>query len=93
MVSFMARSQTVETQKVAMTSTTQAATFEGGVQGVYLSSDADCFVDFDQPSDTGSYLIKANVAYPFFDFRSGSVSKVYAQTATTGNLYILGVRN
>ena len=76
-----------------MTTTTAHATFEGGVQQVYLSADADCFVDFDQPSDTGSLLIKANLAPARIEFRGGSIKKIYAQTgSSTGNLYILGVR-
>lgn len=90
----MALYQTAETQKLAMTTDTAAATFEGGVQQVYLSADADCYVDFDQPSDTGSLLIKANLAPVRIDFRGGSITKIHAQAATgTGNLYILGVRN
>lgn len=90
----MARDQGVETQKLALTTSDAHATFEGGCQGFYLSADADCYVDFDQPSDTGSFLIKANVAYPKFDFRGSNVQKIHARTvSSTGNLFIVGVRN
>ena len=90
----MSASQGVETQTIATTTSDKEATFEGGCQGFYISSDADSYVDFDQPTDTGSFLIKANIAYPKFDFRGANVKKVHARAVTgTGNIYLIGVRN
>mgnify|MGYP003394729481 CR=1 FL=1 len=85
----------VETQIIAFVNTgDKEATFEGGCQGFYLSATADVYVDFDQPTDTGSFLIKANIAYPKFDFRGANVQKVHAMGVSgSGNLHIIGVRN
>ena len=90
----MAKDQGVETQFVSFEDgIDDEATFEGGCQGFYLSATADCFVDFDQPSDDGSFLIKANIAYPIFDFKGSNVQKVHVRGSTgSGNLHILGVR-
>lgn len=84
----------VETQIVAFNNTSdKEATFAGGCSGFYFSTTADVFVDFDQPVDDGSFLIKANIAYPFFDFRNGSVNKIHVKGSSgSGNLHILGVR-
>lgn len=90
----MAAYQAVETQIIAFNNTaTLAATFEGGCSRFYFSSTADVYVDFDQPTDDGSFLIKANIAYGEFDFKGASIRKIYAKgTGGTGNLHILGVR-
>lgn len=86
--------QGVETQIIAFNNTNdKEATFEGGCDGFYLSATADVLVDFDQPTDAGSFLIKANIAYPFFEFRGVSVQKVHAMGSSgSGNLHIIGVR-
>lgn len=90
----MAADQKAETQIIAFTNTSDtAATFESGCSRFYFSSTADVFVDFDQPTDAGSFLIKANIAYPGVDFLGGSVKKIHAKgTSGSGNLHILGVR-
>lgn len=87
----MANFQPTETQLIAFTSTADShATFDGGCGGFYLSSTADVFVDFNQPTDAGSFLIKANIAYPKFEL---SASKVHAKGSSgSGNLHIIGVR-
>ena len=87
-------SQGVETQLIAFVSTADTeATFAGGCKGFFLSATADVLVDFDQPTDTGSFLVKANIAYPFFDFSNTNVQKVHAKGSSgSGNLHIIGVR-
>ena len=84
-----------ETQTIAFVSTAdKEAAFAGGCQGFYFSATADVLVDFDQPTDSGSFLIKANIAYPKFDFRKSNVLKVHAMGSSgSGTLYIIGVRN
>lgn len=89
----MARDQGVETQMVAFTATNQEATFEGGIKGCYLVATADCYVDFDQPTDTGSLLIKANLAPVFLEFKGSIINKVHVMRVSgNGNLHILGIR-
>lgn len=88
----MARDQGIETAQIAVTTTAKSATFEGGIQQAYLSADADCFVDFDDPATTGSLLLKANQAPVRISFGGCNVQKVWAICASTANLYILGVR-
>lgn len=90
----MAADQKAETQIISFTNTADnEATFAGGCSRFYFSTSADVFVDFDQPCDTGSFLVKANIAYPAFDFMGGSVNKIHAKgSAGSGSLYILGVR-
>lgn len=89
----MARDQAQETQKMAVTAAANYATFEGGIQQAYLSSDADCFVDFDEVAMTSSLLLKANQAPVRISFGGSNVQKVWAITSGgSANLYILGVR-
>ena len=92
----MAATQTAEAQKISATSTAKYATFDGGIQQCYISSDADIYVSFDDqvPVSSGNaLLIKANLAPVRIDFRGGSVQKVWAITASTANVYVLGTRN
>lgn len=92
-VIYIAQFDSTETQKLAVTTTDGEATFAGGIQECYLVADADCFVDFDVPADTGSLLIKANLAPARIAFHGGNIKKVHAITASgTANLYILGTR-
>lgn len=90
----MAQYDSLETQTISVTTTSKAATFDGGINECYLVTDADCFVDFDIPSiANSSLLIKANLAPARIVFSNGSVKKITAITASsTANLYILGVR-
>jgi len=92
----MANYEITECAKIAATSTAKSATFSGGIQQVYISADADVYISFDEtiPVVTGaSLLIKANLAPVRIDFRGGNVQQVWAITSSTGNVYILGVRN
>lgn len=90
----MASYEPIETQALSVSSTMSVATFEGGIQSVKFSTTTDVLVDFDQPSDAGSFLVKANVNDNQIDFHGANVKKIYAQTTGgTGTLYILGIRN
>ncbi len=87
--------RTTETAVIAVVATgDKFATLSSGAQKVYLVSDADCFIEFDQPAMASrSFLIKANQHPAEFEFSGGNVNKVHAITATgTANLYILAVR-
>lgn len=89
----MARADGVETQMVAFTAADQHATFEGGIKACYLVATADCYVDFDQPTDTGSLLIKANLAPVLLEFKGSTISKIHVRRVSgDGNLHILGLR-
>lgn len=90
----MAANRVTETAKVSVTTTDNYATFQGAQQ-LYLVTDADCFIDFDQPAVANrSLLLKANQAPVFFDLRGGSVGQVHAITASsTANLYIMAAYN
>lgn len=91
----MAEYQTVETEQIAATSSSKAAEFEGGVQRVYITADADCYVDFDQPAVTSrSYLVDVSAgSHLEFDFGKSSVKSVTAITGGgSANVYIVAVR-
>ena len=90
----MARDQSLETQTISVSTTSGVipATFEGGVQQVYLTTTADCNVSFDDPATTSDLLIKANLQPVRISFGGANVQKIYAVSSGTGTLYILGVR-
>ena len=78
----MANFQSVETQLLSVDDTgTSVATFEGGIQAVSFScTDNDVYVDFDQPADAGSFLIKKDVTHDQISFPRGNVQKIYYST-------------
>ena len=79
-----------ETRKMALTTTMKVEDFVTGCSGLYLVADGDCVVDFDQPSDVGSFLVKANILY---ELEKIQFTKLYAITlSSTANLYILAFR-
>lgn len=89
----MANFSSQETYKLAVTASNNYATFDGGVQQVYLVADADCFVDFDAVTSNSSMLIKANLAPVRISFGGSNVQQIHAKTGGgSANLYILGVR-
>lgn len=89
----MANWQGVETQKLVANGTAKSATFEGGIQGCYVVSDADCFIDFDNVAQSSSLLIKANQAPAQILFPKSNVTKVWAITGgATANVYLMGIR-
>lgn len=85
----MASDKAVETRKVAATTTNKEENFVTGCKGVCITADGDCVVDFDQPCDAGSFLIKANtpVCLPAY------FTKFNVMTLTgTANVYIIAFR-
>ena len=91
----MAKDQITENALIAVTTTAKNATFTGGIQRVYMTADADCFVSFDEnvAVANSSFLLKANLKPAEFNFEGGNIQKVWAITAAgTANLYLLGVR-
>lgn len=86
----MATWDKIDTRKLAVTTSDKAEDFGRPCTSVIVSSDADCFIDFDAPADTGGILIKANQNPVQLNV---SFTKLHAITATGGaNLYIAGVR-
>lgn len=90
----MASYDTTETQQLTLGGTDTNATFPGGIQGCFLISTADCYVDFDQPAVTSrSFLLKANTMTNLIDFSKGSIQKVHGiTTGGAATLHILGLR-
>lgn len=91
----MANFQTTENAKISATSTAQAATFPGGIQRVYIVSDADVYISFDETVAVvgQSLLIKANIQPVEINFFNGNVQKLWAICSSTANVYLLGVRS
>lgn len=93
----MARDRSIEFAKLSATTSSgvTAANFEGGIQQLYVTSDAaNCFISFDQPcvNSKEGVLLAANTPFRF-DFGSSNVQNVYVETSTsTANVYLMGVR-
>ncbi len=85
----MADFHAVDTRKIAATSTDKSENFITKCKRVVLSSDGDCFVDFDENADTGSFFIKGNQSPIAFDVE---FTQVHVVASTTANLYILAIR-
>jgi hypothetical protein len=91
----MAQDQSVESQTIAVTSTSGglAANFQGGIQQAYISSTVDCYVSFDDTATNSDLLIKANLQPVRISFGGANVQNIYAlATGSSGTVYILGVR-
>lgn len=85
-----AQDDATDSRKIAVTTSDIEENFNSLCDGVYLIADADCFVDFDKPADTGSLLVKANIFYPMYKVQ---FTRLHAITAAgTANLYVLAIR-
>lgn len=92
----MAKYEVTESCKISAVNTSdQYQTFDGGIQKVYMVSDADVFIDFDRPaSTTSSLLLKANMQPTEINFDRGTVMTVHAKTGTgSANVYLMGIRH
>ena len=92
----MSSYQTAEAQLISATSTAKCATFEGGIQKAVISASADSYISFDEQVpvvDGNSLFIKGADHATEIDFSGGNIKKVWAITASTANVFILGIRN
>jgi len=92
----MSSYQTAEAQMISATSTAKSATFEGGINKCVISASADTYITFDEqiPVVSGhSLYIHGNDHATEIDFSGGNIKKVWAITASTANVFILGIRN
>ena len=83
-----------ECQKLVSGSVATCATFAGGVQKIYISSDADVYIGFDEnvPVSAGNALLLKGGNMPTeFDLKNGNIQKVWS--IGSGNVYIMGVRS
>ncbi len=86
----MASDKAAETRKIAVTQTNKEENFVTKCEGIVVVADADCVIDFDQPCDAGSLLIKANQAPAYFPVE---FTRLNAMTlSSTSNLYVLALR-
>lgn len=85
----MASDRASETRKIAATTTAKEENFVTGCKGAIVSTDAACFIAFDENADTGSLLIPANSNTGFIPVPFTKFSVV---ASTTANVYILAVR-
>ena len=87
----MASDNRVMTRKLAATTTDKVADFGSPpINKLYIHADTDTVViDFDQPTDSTSYLIKGSLNYGM----DVNCNKLYYKTTTsTANLYIVAIR-
>ena len=86
----MASDRSSETRKMAVTTANSVENFGATLKGIAIVADTDCYIDFDQPTDTGSLLIKANLEPAYLPV---PCQYVYARAVTgSGNIYLLGIR-
>lgn len=86
----MAKFEPTEARKIAATTTDKSEDFLSLCTGVMVSADADCFIDFDRVSTTGSFLIKANFPPVYIPAK---FTQIHAITSSgTANLYVLAIR-
>jgi hypothetical protein len=92
----MATFSPTETAQINANSTSdQYASFDSGVQQLYLTTSADVYIDFDTPAVTSrSLLLKANLQPVLFDLHGSNIRKLFARTgSSTAIVYVLAVRN
>lgn len=94
----MSRDQGIEFQKISATTTSGAtpATFEGGIQQVYVTADAEITLSIDTPAvdRAEGIVINANLQPVRLSFGSANPQRIYAVAHTgTANVYLMGVRD
>jgi len=76
-----------ETKKMALTTDDSFHRLATNRNAIYLVSDADCLVQFDESTGADSFLIKAN---QYYHMEAIQVTVVHAKAVTgTANLYIM----
>lgn len=80
--------RSADTRKIAATTTAKEEDFGRLCTGVVISTDGICYVDFDQPADTGSLRLPADEVIHF----PVNFTKISVLAATTANVYVVGLR-
>lgn len=79
-----------DTRKIAATGVSKEEDFGSLCDGLLISADGDCFIDFDRPADTGSQFVKGNTATQYWP---AVFTKITAITSGGSvNVYITGLR-
>lgn len=90
----MAKDRLTEIQRIAATTADKYATFDGGIQSLIITSDADIYVALDEPSaSTTGFLVKGGSTQNQWDFKGGGVGQVHVVAVTTATVYLMGIRN
>lgn len=90
----MAADRLVEIQKIAATTADKYATFDGGIQSLVVTADADIYIQFDEPAAaTTGFLVKGGVTNNPWEFPGGNVKQVHVVAVSTANVYLMGIRN
>ena len=78
-----------DTRKIAATTTAKEENFGSLFSGAIVSTDADCFISFDEVADSGSFFLNAddNTGYLPVQFTKFSVV-----AGSTANVYIMAIR-
>ena len=85
------KDKAIEQERIAFNNTNPLeADFEALCTGIVLRSTAAVHVAFDEPANTGSFLLPADVAIDIQPFKFTRVSAL--GNAGSGTLYILGRR-
>lgn len=87
----MASDKKIETRKLAATTTNQIVDWGNpAIVTIHLIADAATVrVDFDQPTDAGSYLLPNGVEVVI----EAPINKLHVSTSSgTANLYMIGIR-
>jgi hypothetical protein len=85
----MATYEYADTRKIVVGTSSIEENFERQCSGVVLASDADCFIDFDKPADTGSLLLQGGESPVYLPIK---FTRLTAISAGSANLYVVGVR-
>ena len=84
----MSKFDVQDVRKIVVTSSDKYEDFNNLCTGVYLISDTDCYINFNYPATTGSFLVKANQFYHMEKLGFNTLHVI----GTSGNLYICATR-